>query len=1816
VFKLEQHEYQSEGILWQFISFPDNQDVLDLIDKRHVGILALLDEQCIVPNSNDTKFTRYLYSKCEAHTRFSASSSQRVNHKFSVEHYAGPVEYTTSGWLEKNRDQLPDASVELLRESTFALIHQIRPFIRAEALASKSKVGGGGNKGGRFGGARHHGNGAPAAGKPMGGSISAKSVGAQFTEQLKLLRKRIDTTTPHYIRCLKPNDELIPYCFQPRNVVEQLRCGGVLEAVRVSRAGYPTRYPHEVFLRRYFVLGEQGLVLPTTSTSSSQGLAKPGGGHGTNGGRQNHHHHHHQPTTQESLKHLIDVISYDIWQADLLLIKSLREAQKAALATPRHASSANGTGGSFSSPSGKQRTLAAIHKTHSPMKQPTPSRKSQITSQLKELQQAYDGGDFPESPEDYNELNFAARCAIAGLQLGRTKVFLRREAFDRIEAMRSQALKGAASCLQALARGRQTRKFFCKMKAACVTVQSLGRMICAKHVFQRLQFQQNAIFVLQKAWRHHQFYEIQKCLSFTTRTRQVQATLELQRAMRGKSARNLFGTLREAKRQEEEDAEAELEAEQAADRAGAVAATQQAKAEKLLKAKVHQEQQQQQHAAAAAKAATSQTRSRGLEQMLNATAQQQAVRGAETGASNYEDQSHIAMSLAGGGGASTLGASRPYNPELVNRKNELYQCMEQEDWALVEKMLDRYPELCAEEEPSTGELALHVISRHAEAWSLLIDHVILQNPQALLHRDRMGALPLHHAAAHNSVAALEIVYMAYKEAVNQVDYRGRLPLHVASEFDALESVKFLLSTSPESAYTMVHRPPSNSGGGLPLHVACRNFSSIGVITALLAENFASGKRTDENGDLPLHLILRGGGDEVDQVSVKTLLTCFSAAVSRTDMNGDLPLAIALKHECSPLVLNYLLVQYPNAATALDGEGHSPLYLALANDAEDRVVLSLLNHAPYLAVAKDDPTGLLPLQVAMEHGHSHNIVYHLLKRDLPIDLKDKVQPQMLQHHYSWNYLLSESNDEYFQVVTKLLGQCTQPQVLALAHVEGPTGKMALASATPVCKHELRVMLRLFNSLEVVNQRPAYSNPSSDTQIFYALRYDPPVHHQGLSDTSNFTVIHQDGDGNAGSNHGGHQDFVEDMDHHDDNASLESGMSRHHQPERTTVPLLTQKSQAAQAAANVTVEERLYQIRKEKGQQVIAKLTSRSEIVERELRVRKHYKLSRNYVPSILSVHHTVQHAAYSEAMAEPGYCITMEGADTTCENLLLDCRQQQKPFPLKALKRIGIALLHMHEHGLVHGDFGTHNIGKFKQRWKLLGVGGSVPLQEYTDPTRGFYHPPEAIKSDKQNHGIVGARSSSNSRSSSHPYVISIQAHSSYDIWAYGVVLYEAVAGFPLSPYARRGQPQDNTNNTNNGGESSGADLSKIQKWDESALEKALKYVHARDHSGQSNVGSGAAHDAYDLLARLLHPSPRTRMHSMREALEHPFFQDSSSDAASVVSRRSRSSSRNSNRYAAHTRSSQGHRASTGNTNLSSNSSSSRHARHEPPQHAQRQASYSHPHRSSGGSVASASSSSRPRATRGVSSPSKLSSPRNREGERERDRSQSRDRYNHTNNGGGGSSQHSRDRSQSRDRYGDTGAGAGVAPNPYDDALRNQSREREREFDHRDRDRERERYAHSKSQGHSRSDSFDSPHASQSHAQPQAQYQRSNSLQQHSRNHSNSENMIGGTGRGRALDRHPQDYPYDRSNKAVPPPPPVAGSRVGGGGYADHYNEGVNANAPAAVNTAAPLTTTATSSKKSKGFGGAIRSSILSGKKKNKQPHKEQLLGSSSSSSKR
>jgi Myosin head (motor domain) len=138
------------------------------------------------------------------------------------------VEYTADGWVEKNRDELPKESTEFLRKSPNEFVKELAIIIEGSVNVAEN---GGGGKNGR---------------KQL-----TRTVGGQFRDQLKDLRQQIEQTSPCYIRCLKPNDVLVPNQFEIPIVAEQLRCGGVLEAVRVARAGFPQHYPHKEFVRRY-----------------------------------------------------------------------------------------------------------------------------------------------------------------------------------------------------------------------------------------------------------------------------------------------------------------------------------------------------------------------------------------------------------------------------------------------------------------------------------------------------------------------------------------------------------------------------------------------------------------------------------------------------------------------------------------------------------------------------------------------------------------------------------------------------------------------------------------------------------------------------------------------------------------------------------------------------------------------------------------------------------------------------------------------------------------------------------------------------------------------------------------------------------------------------------------------------------------------------------------------------------------------------------------------------------------------------------------------------------------------------------------------------------------------------------------------------------------------------------------------------------------------------------------------------------------------------------------------------------------------------
>ncbi|KAL5019880.1 hypothetical protein ScPMuIL_002772 [Solemya velum] len=241
VFKLEQEEYVREEIVWSFIDFYDNQPCIDLIESK-LGILDLLDEECKMPKGSDANWCQKLYTKHLGKANH-FEKPRMSNMAFVIHHFADHVLYQADGFLEKNRDTVLEDHVNILKASEFELV--------AELFADPAET----DKRTRSGSATVH---ALRQGPKSGGGSKQhrKSVGNQFRDSLFLLMETLNATAPHYIRCIKPNDDKDAFTFEPKRAVEQLRACGVLETIRISAAGYPSRWTYSEFFQRYRVLAK------------------------------------------------------------------------------------------------------------------------------------------------------------------------------------------------------------------------------------------------------------------------------------------------------------------------------------------------------------------------------------------------------------------------------------------------------------------------------------------------------------------------------------------------------------------------------------------------------------------------------------------------------------------------------------------------------------------------------------------------------------------------------------------------------------------------------------------------------------------------------------------------------------------------------------------------------------------------------------------------------------------------------------------------------------------------------------------------------------------------------------------------------------------------------------------------------------------------------------------------------------------------------------------------------------------------------------------------------------------------------------------------------------------------------------------------------------------------------------------------------------------------------------------------------------------------------------------------------------------------
>ncbi|KAK6164543.1 hypothetical protein DH2020_001407 [Rehmannia glutinosa] len=241
VFKMEQEEYTKEEIDWSYIEFVDNQDVLDLIEKKPGGIIALLDEACMFPKSTHETFANKLYQTFKNHKRFIKPKLSRTD--FTIAHYAGEVLYQSDQFLDKNKDYVVPEHQDLLCASKCPFVAGLFPPLPEETNKSSNK------------------------------SSKFSSIGSRFKVQLQQLMETLNSTEPHYIRCVKPNNLLKPAVFENVNIMQQLRCGVSADDLLALDSFIPCQAQSSYFLSLCILAGSVDEKVACKKILEKMGLA-------------------------------------------------------------------------------------------------------------------------------------------------------------------------------------------------------------------------------------------------------------------------------------------------------------------------------------------------------------------------------------------------------------------------------------------------------------------------------------------------------------------------------------------------------------------------------------------------------------------------------------------------------------------------------------------------------------------------------------------------------------------------------------------------------------------------------------------------------------------------------------------------------------------------------------------------------------------------------------------------------------------------------------------------------------------------------------------------------------------------------------------------------------------------------------------------------------------------------------------------------------------------------------------------------------------------------------------------------------------------------------------------------------------------------------------------------------------------------------------------------------------------------------------------------------------------------------------------------
>lgn len=246
--KEEQEEYKREGIQWTKVDYFDNSIICNLIEHNQRGILAMLDEECLRPGTvSDATFLAKLNQLLSSHSHYESKVTQNAQRQydhtmglscFRISHYAGKVTYNVTSFIDKNNDLLFRDLSQAMWKARHPLLQSLFP-----------------------------------EGDPKKTSLKRPpTAGTQFKSSVAILMKNLYSKNPNYIRCLKPNQHQQRGQFSSELVATQARYLGLMENVRVRRAGYAYRQGYQSFLERYRLLSQS--TWPRWSGGDREGVEK------------------------------------------------------------------------------------------------------------------------------------------------------------------------------------------------------------------------------------------------------------------------------------------------------------------------------------------------------------------------------------------------------------------------------------------------------------------------------------------------------------------------------------------------------------------------------------------------------------------------------------------------------------------------------------------------------------------------------------------------------------------------------------------------------------------------------------------------------------------------------------------------------------------------------------------------------------------------------------------------------------------------------------------------------------------------------------------------------------------------------------------------------------------------------------------------------------------------------------------------------------------------------------------------------------------------------------------------------------------------------------------------------------------------------------------------------------------------------------------------------------------------------------------------------------------------------------------------------